>query len=201
MISLHLVNNQVSHINIPMGQSTNKRPISFEGRINLRAKRVSQICFVAGYTCGAVVFILMCHHARTGKPKSQAGLLCFHFLFAEWVYFLAGSIMGGDVVLPFSTRDFTRRLGLPRRKYVYLYSEEFVGCFCAILPPTCIIVHRVTQDLPPPFLEMHLCLSAGNILIMFVAIVFRRILWAAVVEDRNRRRDAKQLRTVSWLQV
>jgi hypothetical protein len=44
-----------------------------------------------------------------------------------------------------------------------------------------------------PFLELHLFLSAGNVLIMFVAIMFRRILWAAAIEDRNRRGEALQV--------
>ena len=101
--------------------------------------------------------------------------------------------------MPFSAFDFTRTsiFGAPtrtgRRKYLYLYSEEFVGCVCAILPPTYIFFHRVIQDLPMPFLELHLFLSAGNVLIMFVAIMFRRILWAAAIEDRNRRGGALQV--------
>ncbi len=168
-------------------------PITFEARVNLRAKRVTQVCFVAGYLCGAAVITLMPPFCSRNKdPVIRIGLLRFHFLFAEWVHFLAGSIINGDVVLPFSTKDFTRCHRMPRRKYFGLYSEELIGFFLAVMPPSYIMVRTSLQDSYLPYFDLHLLISAGNLVIMLVAIVFRRILWAALVKDRITICEAKQ---------
>lgn len=170
--------------------------------INLLAKRVSY--FFSAISFATLIVANGYGRIVQGEERRNTAPLFFHIMFSACVHFFAAYLAGGNGLFPFYVQ-WHHSFRYKKCGYLGLYRDEYVGCFCVILPPPCILFLWWKFQYPLlAAIRLHLCLSAGNAFVMLMAAIFRRYAWAEVVfieRQRGEEAAARRHRNINNINI